>query len=95
MIMNMLVGNDFDGATDTIANLLSGEGRTSWVFDQPGFTNRNALIACLPQSRKEVNRRRVAELCSADASWMLRRPRLRRRRNPVKIEINCPAYAAK
>jgi hypothetical protein len=93
--MNMLVGKDFDGATDTIANLLSEEGRTSWVFDQPGFTNRNALIACLPQNRKEVNRRRIAELCSADASWMPRRPRLRRRRNPVKIEINCPAYAAK
>lgn len=95
MIMNMLVGNDFDGATDAIASLLSGEGRTCWILDQPGFTNRNALVACLPQSRKEVNRRRVAKLCSADASWMVRRPRLRRRRNPVKIEINCPAYAAK
>jgi spermidine synthase len=94
-IMNMLVGNDFDGATDRIANLLSGVGRTCWVFDQPGFTNRNALIACLPQSRKEVNRRRIAQLCSADASWMPRRPRQRLRRNPVKIEINCPAYAAK
>jgi spermidine synthase len=95
MIMNMLVGSDFDGATDTIASLLSGEGRTCWIFDQPGLTNRNALIAGLPQSPKEVNRRRVAMLCSADASWMLRRPRLRRGRNPVKIEINCPAYAPK
>jgi len=89
MIMNMLVGNDFDGSADKIANLLSGNGLTTWIFDQPGSNNRNALIVGLSQSRKEANHRCVVSLCNADSSWTQRRPRLRPLRNPVRVEIYC------
>jgi hypothetical protein len=91
MIMNMLVENDFDGSADKIANLLSGNGLTTWIFDQPGSSNRNALIVGLSQSRKEANRRGVVSLCNADSLWTQRRPRLRPLRNPVRVEITCPA----
>jgi SAM-dependent methyltransferase len=51
-IMNVLVGNDLDGATDVIASLLSGEGRdrlgfrSTWL-DQPERAH------CLPAAKSE------------------------------------------
>jgi spermidine synthase len=87
MIMNMMVANDLDGSADKIARLLSGKGFTNWIFDQPGFKNRNALIVSLSQSRKEVSRHRVSALCDADASWTLRRARLR---HLIRVEMTCP-----
>ncbi len=91
IIMNMLVGNDFDPAPDKIGAHLSDDHLGAWILDQPGFANRNALIACLAKQDPGARKRRVAEFCKTDeVNWTPRRPR--RRSNgaqPVSIEITC------
>ena len=89
IIMNMLVGSDFDPAPDKIGAQLSDDHLDAWIFDQPGFRHRNALIACLAKRDRESSKRRVAEFSNTDeVNWTLRRPRWRSNRvPPISIEI--------
>ncbi|MDE1936498.1 spermidine synthase, partial [Bradyrhizobium sp.] len=49
IVMNALVAHDIDPLPDQIATLLSGTELTSWIVDEPGIEQRNAVIACLPE----------------------------------------------
>jgi SAM-dependent methyltransferase len=83
IIMNMLVANDFDRAPDQIGSDLSDDRLAAWIFDQPGFFNRNALIACLPRQGEGASQREVADLCRTDGTdWTPRHPRRRSNKAP-------------
>jgi spermidine synthase len=76
MIMNMLVGSDYDAAPDKIGSDLSADRLSAWIFDQPGLSNRNVLIAGLPKMRRTANKHQVSALRRTDGErWTLRRPR--------------------
>lgn len=90
-ILNMLVATDIDAAPDLIGGDLSEGHMTSWIFDQPGYLNRNVLIACLPRQRQAANRRYMARLSQTiGGGWALRRPRRPScDSRPVVVDIAC------
>jgi SAM-dependent methyltransferase len=89
IIMNMLVGSDFDPAADKIGVQLSDDHLGAWIFDQPGSLNRNALIACSPRTARGAAKGYIEELCKTDEiPWTLRRPRRRSNSSqPIVIHI--------
>ena len=52
VIVNILVGSDFDAVTDKFGNQLSDEHLAAWIIDRPGRLRRNALVACLPKMQQ-------------------------------------------
>jgi spermidine synthase len=91
MIMNMLVGSDHDAAPDKIGSDLSADRLSAWIFDQPGLSNRNVLIAGLPKMRRTANKHQVSALRRTDGErWTLRRPRRPSHIDrPITIDIHC------
>lgn len=91
MIMNMLVGSDYDAAPDKIGRDLSADRLSAWIFDQPGLSNRNVLIAGLPKMRRAANKRQVSALRRTDGErWTLRRPRRPSHIDrPITVNIHC------
>ena len=91
IIMNMLVGHDLDAAPDKIGTHLSNDWMRTWILDEPGFPNRNALIVSLPKQDAGAGRLSIAEFCKTDEiNWVPRRPRYRATgRRPISIEIAC------
>ncbi|MDE1935995.1 MAG: class I SAM-dependent methyltransferase, partial [Bradyrhizobium sp.] len=72
---NALVAHDIDPLPDQIATLLSGTELTSWIVDEPGIEQRNAVIACLPEKMlvERAAMRRV--LKTTEEKWKIRKPR--------------------
>ena len=91
VILNMIAASDYDAAPDQIGTDLSCDEGGAWIIDQPGFSNRNVLIACLPKLPRAVAKRSVARLCKIDGDdWVLRRPRWPSHDSePVVIKIEC------
>ncbi len=79
MVMNALVAHDIDPLPDQIAARLCGPELTSWIVDEPGIEQRNAVIACLPEKMltERAALRRI--LKATEETWKIRRPRLRKR----------------
>ena len=89
VIMNILVGNDFDAVTDKIGNHLSNEHLTAWIIDHPGRLRRNALVTCFPKMPQTDKSGYFNELCSiGDVHWVPRRPRQRPKGQPRLISIS-------
>ena len=79
IVMNALVAHDIDPLPDQIAARLTGPELTSWIVDEPGIEQRNAVIACLPG---EILTERAAlrlVLKATEEKWKIRRPRPRKR----------------
>jgi pyruvate/2-oxoglutarate dehydrogenase complex dihydrolipoamide dehydrogenase (E3) component len=47
--MNAMVANDIDPTPDRIAARLAGEELRTWIVDEQGIEDRNAVIACIPE----------------------------------------------
>src|SRR6516165_9627780 len=89
IIMNMLVGSDFEPAPDKIGAQLSHHHLDARIFDQPGLRHRNALIACLAKRDPGSSKRHVAEFCRTDEiNWTPRRPRRRSNRSALDLDRN-------
>jgi spermidine synthase len=79
IVMNVMVSNDIDSTPDRIAARLAGENLRTWIVDEQGIEDRNAVIACVPEkqlgSRATLNQ--VMHHCYE--RWSIRRGRLRNR----------------
>ena len=79
IVMNVMVSNDIDPTPDRIAARLAGESLRTWIVDEQGIENRNAVIACGPEkqlgSRATLNQ--VMHHCYE--RWSIRRGRPRNR----------------
>jgi SAM-dependent methyltransferase len=75
MVMNALVSHDIDPTADRIAARLSGPELNSWIVDEPGIAERNAIIACLPDKVPTVRGTLARVLRSTDEKWVVRRSR--------------------
>ena len=79
IVMNVLVANDIDPVADRIAARLAGDRLGTWIIDEQGVQDRNAIIACVPE--KQLNARpALAEVMQNSLErWSIRRGRLRGR----------------
>jgi len=79
IVMNVLVSNDIDPIPDRIAARLAGENLRTWIVDEQGIEDRNAVIACVPEknlgSRAALNQ----AMHHHYERWAIRRGRLRGR----------------
>src|SRR5260221_13169831 len=50
IVMNVMVTNDIDPTPDRIAARLAGEELPTWIVDEQGIEDRNAVIACIPEA---------------------------------------------
>jgi SAM-dependent methyltransferase len=77
--MNILVDHDLDPLPDQITADLAGADLNAWIIDEAvGEPERNAIIACAPERRLELERETLPPVIAADfLSWSVRRPRLR------------------
>lgn len=78
VVMNALVAHDIDPNADRIAVRLSGNELHSWVVDEPGVSDRNAIIACLPEKVLPAPAPLMRVLQASDEKWIVRRSRPRK-----------------
>jgi predicted membrane-bound spermidine synthase len=78
MVVNVLVAHDVDPLADCIAARLSGSELNSWIVDEPGIGNRNAVIACLPEKVLTARPALMRVLKASDEKWLVRRTRPRK-----------------
>jgi predicted membrane-bound spermidine synthase len=78
VVMNALVSHDIDPNADRIAARLSGNELHSWVVDEPGAGDRNAIIACLPEKVLPGRAALMRVLKASDENWVVRRSRIRK-----------------
>ena len=79
IVMNALVANDIDPIADRIAARLAGDRLATWIIDEQGVQDRNAIIACVPE--KQLNARSALDEVMQNSleRWSIRRGRLRGR----------------
>jgi spermidine synthase len=79
IVMNAMVANDIDPTPDRIAARLAGEELRTWIVDEQGIEDRNAVIACIPEktlgSRVALDR----VMRHSHERWAIRQGRLRSR----------------
>jgi SAM-dependent methyltransferase len=77
IVMNVMVANDIDPTPDRIAARLAGEQLQTWIVDEQGIEDRNAVIACMPEktlgSRPALDR----VMRHSHERWAIRRGRNR------------------
>ena len=89
VIINVLVGCDFDAVADQIGHCLSADFVESWIVDHPGTVRRNALILCSVGASNESIKRELNRLCTIGAvPWTARRPRRRSIAFPRAISLS-------
>ena len=81
-MMNVTVSNDIDPIPDRIAARLAGEELRTWIVDEQGIEDRNAVIACIPE--KTLGSRAALDrvMRHSHERWAIRRGRLRSRDLP-------------
>jgi hypothetical protein len=79
IVMNVTVANDIDPVPDRIAARLAGDELRTWIVDEQGIEDRNAVIACMPE--KTLGSRAVLDsvMRHSHERWAVRRGRLRHR----------------
>jgi hypothetical protein len=74
-----LVANDIDPVPDRIAARLAGERLTTWIIDEQGVQDRNAIIACAPERQLNARPTLTEVMQNSLERWSIRRGRLRGR----------------
>ena len=79
IVMNVMVANDIDPTPDRIAARLAGEELRTWIVDEQGIEDRNAVIACIPE--KTLGSRTALDrvMRHSHEPWAIRRGRLQSR----------------
>jgi spermidine synthase len=89
VIINVLVGNDFDAVADKIGRYLSADFAETWIVDHPGSVRRNALILCSVSLSDHSIQRELNDLCTiGPVPWTARRPRRRSKAVPRMISVS-------
>ena len=79
IVMNVMVANDIDPAPDRIAARLAGEELQTWIADEQGIEDRNAVIACIPGNTLDSRPALDRVMHHSHERWAIRRGRLRSR----------------
>jgi spermidine synthase len=79
IVMNVMVSNDIDPTPDRIAARLAGENLRTWVVDEQGIEDRNAVIACVPEKQLGSRAALNQAMHHCYERWAIRRGRLRGR----------------
>jgi hypothetical protein len=89
VIINVLVGSDFDAIADKIGRYLSADFAESWILDHPGTVRRNALILCSAGESNDSIKRELNDLCTiGPVPWTARRPRRGSTEFPRAISVS-------
>lgn len=75
IVMNVLVANDIDPVPDRIAERLAGNRLGTWIIDEQGVQDRNAIIACVPDKRLNVRPALTEVMRNSLERWSIRRGR--------------------
>jgi len=88
VIINVLVGSDFDAVADKIGRYLSADFSETWIVDHPGTIRRNALILCSDGVSDVRIEPELNSLCTiGPVPWTARRPRRRSTDAPRAISV--------
>lgn len=79
IVMNVMVANDIDPTPDRIAARLAGEDMRTWIIDEHGIEDRNAIIACMPEKTLGCRTTLDRVIRHSHERWSIRRGRLRSR----------------
>lgn len=79
IVMNVTVANDIDPTPDRIAARLTGEEMRTWIVDEQGIEDRNAVIACIPEKTPGSRAALDRVMRHSHERWAIRRGRLRSR----------------
>jgi spermidine synthase len=77
IVMNVMVANDIDPTPDRIAARLAGEELRTWIVDEQGIEDRNAVIACIPEKTLGSWTALDSVMRHSHERWAIRRGRLR------------------
>jgi len=89
VIINVLVGSDFDAVADKIGRYLSADFAELWILDHPGNVRRNSLILCSAGESNDSIKRELNSLCAIGAMpWRARRPRRRPMEFPRAVSLS-------
>jgi len=72
-----MVANDIDPTPDRIAARLAGEELRTWIVDEQGIEDRNAVIACIPEKTLGSWTALDSVMRHSHERWAIRRGRLR------------------
>jgi spermidine synthase len=79
IVMNALVMNDIDPTPDRIAARLAGDALRVWIVDEQGIEDRNAIIACVPETQLNERPQLQEVMGNSRERWSIRRGRSRGR----------------
>jgi spermidine synthase len=77
IVMNVMVANDIDPTPDRIAARLAGEELRTWIVDEQGIEDRNAVIACIPEKTLGSQAALDRVMRHSHERWAIRRGRNR------------------
>lgn len=78
-VTNMMAAHDVDPTADVIAATMGSPERPSWIFDQLGLVERNAVVVAGRRGRPRLDPLAFPEdLRDELATWSIRTPRPRR-----------------
>ena len=80
IVMNVMVANDIDPTPDRIAARLAGEELQTWIVDEQGIEDRNAVIACIPEKTLGSQAALDRVMRHSHERWAIRRGRNRKGR---------------
>lgn len=79
IVMNVLAANDIDPVPDRIAARLAGDRLGTWIIDEQGVQDRNAIIACVPDNQLHARPALTEVMRNSLERWSIRRGRSGRR----------------
>ena len=79
IVMNVLVANDIDPVPDRIAARLAGGLLGTWIIDEQGVQDRNAIIACAADKQLNASPALAEVMQNSLERWSIRRGRSRDR----------------
>jgi SAM-dependent methyltransferase len=79
IVMNVMVANDIDPTPDRIAARLAGDDMRTWIIDEQGIEDRNAVITCVPERTLGCRTAVDRVIRHSHERWAIRRGRLRSR----------------
>ena len=78
IVMNVMVANDIDPTPDRIAARLAGEELGTWIVDEQGIEDRNAVIACISEKTLGSQAALDRVMRHSHERWAIRRGRNRK-----------------
>lgn len=77
-VINMMASHDVDPTADLIATYMANPARATWILDQMGLVERNAVVLASPAGRPRFSLERFPEALHEELdTWTVRTSRLK------------------